>query len=35
LEKAGGVVTEAARLLNMTRRTFEYRMEKFGIGKTR
>ncbi len=32
LERAGGVKTEAARLLAMTFRSFRYRLQKFGIG---
>jgi DNA-binding NtrC family response regulator len=33
LEKAGGNVAEAARLLDMTYRTFQYRAQKFGLIK--
>jgi two-component system response regulator PilR (NtrC family) len=32
LARAGGVKTEAARLLAMTFRSFRYRLQKFGIG---
>ena len=31
LEKAEGNVAEAARLLGMTYRTFQYRAQKFGL----
>ena len=31
LEKADGNVTRAARLLNLTRDTMRYRIEKFGL----
>jgi len=34
LEKAGGNVTQAARLLGLTRDTLRYRIEKFGIAPT-
>ena len=33
LEKAGGTIAEAARLLDMTYRTFQYRAQKFGLIK--
>ena len=33
LEKEMGNVSRAARLLGMTRRTFQYRLEKFGLAK--
>ncbi len=33
LRRANGVMTEAARLLGMTYRTFQYRAEKFGLGQ--
>jgi len=33
LEKESGNVSRAARLLGMTRRTFQYRLEKFGLAK--
>jgi two-component system response regulator PilR (NtrC family) len=33
LARAGGVKTEAARLLKMTFRSFRYRLAKFGIGE--
>ena len=35
LRKSDGVVAKAARLLGMSYRTFQYRMEKFGIGQGR
>jgi transcriptional regulator with GAF, ATPase, and Fis domain len=31
LARANGVIAEAARLLGMTYRTFQYRAEKFGL----
>ncbi len=31
LEKSGGVIAKAARLLSITYRTFQYRMNKFGL----
>ena len=31
LEKAGGVKTEAARLLNLSFRSFRHRLHKYGI----
>jgi two-component system response regulator AtoC len=34
LKRADGNVTGAARLLNSTRETLRYRVEKFGLGKT-
>jgi len=33
LDKAEGNVTAAARLLDSTRETLRYRVEKFGLGK--
>ena len=33
LNRSGGVMTEAAKLLGMTYRTFQYRAEKFGLTK--
>jgi two-component system response regulator PilR (NtrC family) len=35
LERAGGVKTEAARLLSLTFRSLRYRLAKFGIGGER
>jgi two-component system response regulator PilR (NtrC family) len=32
LERAGGVKTEAARLLSVTFRSLRYRLAKYGIG---
>ena len=31
MEKSGGVIAQAARLLGLTRRTLEYRLDKYGI----
>jgi DNA-binding NtrC family response regulator len=31
MEKSGGVIAKAARLLGLTRRTLEYRLDKYGI----
>jgi DNA-binding PucR family transcriptional regulator len=31
LDKAGGNVSEASRLLKVTRNTLRYRMEKYGL----
>jgi two-component system response regulator PilR (NtrC family) len=33
LARAGGVKTEAARLLSLTFRSLRYRLAKFGIGE--
>jgi two-component system response regulator PilR (NtrC family) len=32
LERAGGVKSEAARILSLTFRSLRYRLDKFGIG---
>jgi DNA-binding NtrC family response regulator len=34
LRRTGGVITEAARTLKITRRMLRYKMDKFGIAST-
>jgi transcriptional regulator with GAF, ATPase, and Fis domain len=34
LQKSNGIMADAAKLLGMTYRTFQYRAEKFGIKET-